>query len=473
MSSSNDAVSRPATAEEVPAKVRRKAVVAAAIGNFVEWFEFALYGFFASAIAMNFFPAAAGAPSLIATFAAFGVSFVLRPLGALVFGHYGDRMGRRVTLSLAILGMSVSTFAIGLLPTHAQVGMLAPVLLVVTRVVQGFSAGGEFGGATAYMVEYAPANRRAFYGSWQFFTQFLAGFVAALVGAVLSSTLSGGDLEAWGWRVPFLLTLPLGLIGLYLRLKMDETPEFRREEARRKEGQVRTPDKAPLVAVVREHWTSVLRIVGLLVVGTTAIYMMEAFWPAFLVGQVGIEQSEMFTAMMIAIAVKIVLIPLWALWSDRVGRRKPFLVGSAALLAVSAVPVYQLLLQGEFATTVAGYLLLVFAVSPMTGCLATAMAEAFPAGVRYSALSLAYSIGVSVFGGFSPLILAALVEYTGSELSPAYYLTGTAVVSLLAALLFRETGTRGRVLPSDDAEGSVGDGTAAKSTLVDGAERTA
>lgn len=414
----------------VPPAVRRRAVVAASIGNFIEWFEFGLYGFFAAAIAANFFP---GSQSLIATFAAFGISFILRPLGALIFGHYGDRMGRRATLSVSIIGMSVATFVIGILPTHASIGLAAPILLVLARVVQGFSAGGEFGGATAFMVEYAPQHRRTFYGSWQMFTQFAATFAATVIGALLSASMAPEVLNEWGWRIPFLITLPLGAIGLYLRLRLDETPEFQAESVERTEG------KAPLLVTLREHWSSVLKVIGLIVSGTTCTYMVQAFWPAFLVERLNIPESDMFTAMLVGIGVLIVLIPGLAVLSDRLGRRKPFLVATPLALMVLAIPMYRLVLSGSFALIMAAYVLLGVIMAPSLATIATAIAEAFPTKVRYSGLSLAYSVAVSIFGGSTPLILSSLVESTGNPMSPGYYLVGVAAVSVVAALSLAET----------------------------------
>ncbi|GAB2737633.1 MFS transporter [Salinifilum aidingensis] len=420
------------TAPAVPTATRRKAVLAASIGNFIEWFEYTLFGFFAAAIATNFFPA--GSASLISTFAVFGVAFVLRPLGALTFGHLGDRMGRRGILAAVIVGMSAATFVIGALPTYDSVGVLAPALLLSARVVQGFSAGGEFGGATAFMVEYAPEGRRALYGSWQFFTQFLGALLASAVGTALSIGMSEQALTAWGWRIPFLLTLPLGLLGLYLRLRLDETPQFKEADHER------DAERAPLLAALQEHWRSVLAIVCMIISGTTATYMIEAFFPAYLVNNVGIPQRHMFTAMLLGVSLLVVLIPLWGLLSDRIGRRRPLLIASPLGLAVFAVPIYALLLQATFATTVIAYVALALALSPAMGALATVMSELFPTEVRYSGLSMAYSTAVSVFGGFTPLVLTSLIGVTGSQLSPGIYLAGTAVISLVAAVLVRETG---------------------------------
>ncbi|GAB3678830.1 MFS transporter [Saccharopolyspora tripterygii] len=413
----------------VPMPVRRKAVLAASIGNFIEWFEFGLYGFFAAAIAANFFP---GSHSLIATFAAFGVSFVLRPLGALIFGHYGDRMGRRTTLSISIIGMSAATFVMGLLPDYDGIGVAAPILLVIARVVQGFSAGGEFGGATAFMVEYAPHNRRTFYGSWQMFTQFAATLVATVIGALLSLALSPEALTEWGWRLPFLVTLPLGAIGLYLRLRLDETPEFQAESGGSSGG-------APLMITLREHWRSVLKVIGLIMSGTTCTYMIQAFLPAFLVKTLHIPQVDMFSAMLVGIAALLVTCPAWAVLADRIGRRKPFLVATPVALMVLAVPIYQLILSGSFGMITLAYVLLGLLMAPSLAAISTAIAEAFPTKVRYSGLSLAYSAAVSIFGGSTPLILSTLVEFTGNPMSPAYYLIGVAAVSAVAAWSLADT----------------------------------
>ncbi len=415
----------------VPAPVRRKAVLAASIGNFIEWFEFGLYGFFAAAIAANFFP---GSHSLISTFAAFGVSFVLRPLGALVFGHFGDRMGRRTTLSISIIGMSAATFIIGLLPNYDGIGLAAPILLVAARVVQGFSAGGEFGGATAFMVEYAPPHRRTFYGSWQMFTQFAATLVATVIGALLSMALTPEALTDWGWRVPFLVTLPLGAIGLYLRLRLDETPEF---QASSPEG-----SSAPLMITLREHWPNVLKVIGLIISGTTCTYMVQAFWPAFLVKNLNVPQADMFTAMMVGISALLLTCPAWALLADRIGRRKPLLIATPLALMVLAVPMYQLILSGSFALITLAYVLLGLLMAPSLAAISTAIAEAFPTKVRYSGLSLAYSAAVSIFGGSTPLILSTLVESTGNPMSPAYYLIAVAAVSVLAAIALTDTATK-------------------------------
>lgn len=425
------------TTAPIAQSTRAKAVLAASIGNFIEWFEYTLYGFFAAAIALNFFPG--GSSSLIPTFAVFGVAFVLRPLGAMTFGHFGDRIGRRAVLAVVIVGMSLATFLIGVLPSYETAGMLAPVLLLLARAVQGFSAGGEFGGATAFMVEYAPEGRRSFYGSWQFFTQFLGALTASGFGTLLSVLLGEQAVNDWGWRIPFLLTLPMGLIGLYLRVKLDETPEFQREKSAEAAP---AEAAAPLLVTLREHGRSVLTIIFMIISGTTATYVVQAFLPAYLVETVGLPQWQVFTAMPIGLTVLVTSVPLWALLADRVGRHKPFLVAAPLATAVGAVPTFYLLLHGSLLSAVAGYVLMAVLFSPALGSLATAMSDIFPTEVRYSGLSLAYGIAVSVFGGFTPLLLAWLADSTGNDLAPAWYLAATGVVSLVAALLLPETGRR-------------------------------
>lgn len=429
------------------AALARKTVAAASIGNFIDFFEYGLYGLFSATIALNFFPGE-GESSLVLTFAAFGVSFLLRPLGAVVFGHFGDRFGRRGTLAVTILGISVATFVIGVLPPTRSVGVLAPVLLVIARVVQGFSTGGEFGGATAFMVENAPPGKRARYGSWQMFTQFLATVAATAIGTVLTATLSGPTLNEWGWRIPFVLTLPLGLIGLYLRLRTAETSEF--TEA----AQSGQAEKAPVKVVLAEHWRTLLKIIAYTIVGTTATYMVSGFWPGFLVEHAGVPQSRVFIATLVGTLALVASVPFWAWWADRIGRHKPFLLSSSIALGVVAFPVYFLVLDGRLGTLIIGYLLLNLALAVGLGCAATAMADMFPTRVRYTGLSIGYSVGISLFGGATPLILNGVVSGTGTQLAGAGYLVLVAAISLIGIALFPETGSRAHRRGSSTREGA-------------------
>lgn len=282
-----------ATEDKVqPAEVRKKAVIAAVIGNFVEWYDFTIYGYLAVVIAPLFFPAEDRLVSLMAAFAVFGVAFVMRPVGALFFGNIGDKIGRRNTLSAVILIASGATFLIGLVPSYETIGIVAPLLLVLARIVQGFAVGGEFGGATAFMVEYAPDNKRGLYGSWQFITQGASLIVGLLIVIGLTALVSEEALFSWAWRVPFLIALPMGLIGLYLRLRLEDTPAF--QAVKEHHEVVRTP----LMESLRAHGRDLLRIVGLTWVLTGFFYLL-IFMPTFLSEQLDVPLSQGFTAVLL------------------------------------------------------------------------------------------------------------------------------------------------------------------------------
>lgn len=420
----------------VEAATRRKAVVAATIGNFVEWYDFIIYGYFATVIAAQFFPSEEPLAGILATFAVFGVSFLVRPLGALVVGSYGDRMGRRGTLAVVVLLMSGATFLIGVTPTYAQIGALAPVILALARALQGFSAGGEFGGATSFMIEYAPEDRRALYGSWQAFTQGVAAAVGVTLGVVLSSALPEAAFNAWGWRIPFLIALPLGLIGLYLRLRLEDTPHFR---AVREEREV---ESSPLRETLRTHGGDILKVVGAIVFGTALTYLL-IFLPTYLTEVVGLSQTRALGANLVGVAALLILCPTSAILSERVGR-KPFLVGPALGAAILAIPIF-LLLQGSYAAVLLAHVCVGGLIGLFGGAYPAAFSEMFPTNVRYSSLSLGYSVSVSIFGGFAPLIFTYLLQSTGNPIAPAYYILGAGIISVLAALTITETA--GRPLP--------------------------
>lgn len=407
---------------------RRKVVFAATVGNFVEWYDFGIYAVLAPTLATLFFPSAERWASLLATFAVFGVAFLVRPIGAVVIGSYGDRLGRRGVLALVILLISGATFGIGLLPTYGTVGVLAPTALVVLRLVQGFSAGGEFGGATSYLIEYAPPGRRGLYASWQPFSQGLALLVGLLLAAALS-LLPPDAYLSWGWRVPFLVALPLGLVGLYVRLRLDETPSFQQLQ------RARQVESAPFRQTVRQHPGALFRVIGVIALLTALAYLV-VFLPTYFAEAVGRSRVEALGGTILCVVVGLVAMPFVAAFSDRVGRR-PLILGACVGSLVGIVPVFYMM-QGSPLLRVSGLLLLGFLVG-VGGCAVAAFAELFPTGVRYSGLSIGYAFGVSIFGGVSPLVFSYLISVTGSSVSPAYYVLGTALVATLAALTFPET----------------------------------
>ncbi|MFB7090318.1 MFS transporter [Streptomyces sp. NPDC056296] len=412
------------------ASLPRRTIVAVAIGNFVEWFDFALYAIFASIIATVFFPSDNELTSLLTTFAVFGVAIVARPAGALLFGHLGDRMGRSRTLSTVILLMSVSTALIGLLPSHATAGAIAPVCLVMLRVFQGFAAGGEYGGAASYVLETAPPERRGLYASIAIWTQLFAVAVGLLTGTLLSRSLTADQLASWGWRLPFLLALPLGAVGLYMRRKLEDPAVF---IAASTSGEVHS---APLAALLRGHGRDLLKVVGLVVYGTSGAYLL-LYLPTYSQTILEVSPGTSFGAALAALLAATASVPVSAAVSDRIGRR-PCLLAMSMIATVLMYPAF-LLLHGDSAAYLAAHLVIGFVVGAYAGPMSAAIAEAFPTALRYSGLSVGYGVATSVFGGMTPLALTALLGATGNQLAPAWFFIATALISFGAAWVTAET----------------------------------
>jgi MFS transporter, MHS family, proline/betaine transporter len=407
-----------------------RAVTAASIGNALEWFDFIIYGFFAVTIAKVFFPAGNDTASLLLTFASFGVTFVVRPFGAIVIGNFGDRHGRKRALTLTISMMMAGTAITAFAPTYSSIGIFAPILIIAARMIQGFSAGGEFGSATVFLAEQNP-KQRGFYASWQFAGQGLSTVLATAFGAVLNSTLTAEQLEMWGWRVPFLFGLLIGPIGYYIRRHVDETPEFQSAQTA----------AAPLRETLAHVKTRLLVALGMIVLVTVAAYT-AVFMPTYAIRELGLPPSAGFLAGLLAGAIQIVLIPLVGALSDKLGRLP---IATAAIVAIlisvhpmfawlAAVPTIETLLsvQAIIGVFVAAY----------AGAIPALMSELFPTRMRTTAMSVSYSFGVAIFGGFAPFINAWLIEVTGSKLAPSYYLMLAAVISLAALAAARRLGFR-------------------------------
>jgi len=395
-------------------------VAAAVIGNALEWFDFTVYSLFSVTIAKVFFPVGTEIGSLLLTLATFGVGFVLRPVGAVVLGQYADRAGRRAALSLIIVLMSVGTAIIALTPGYARIGLAAPILIVVARLIQGFSVGGEFGGATAFLIESAPPDRRGLYASWQFAGQAAAAIAGSLSGVVITSLLTAEQVLAWGWRIPFCLGLLIAPVGLYLRARMAEAPEFERD---RRGG-------APLLDVWRHYREPTIRFFGLTVLGTAATYLVLFYMPTYATRLLGIPYRDSFVAATIASLLLFALNPVAGRLSDRIGRER-LLLAAAIGLALLAYPSFLLLTQLRSLPVlliVQGGLAACLAM--FTGPSAALVGEMFPPHVRSTGLSLGYNLAVPIFGGFAPFIVAGLD--TGDHLAPAYYMIACAVPTLLA-----------------------------------------
>lgn len=428
-------------------RASRRSLVGGCVGNFIEWYEFGVYGYFATVIAGAFF-ATSGAgdlEALVKTYASFAIAFFFRPVGAWLFGRVGDRVGRRPTLVLVLLLMALGTALIGVLPTRATVGAAAPVLLTLVRILQGLSAGGEFGGAVSLMTEHAPAGRRGLYGSWQSFTVALGLLGGAGTAAVLAVVLSDQQLHAWGWRIPFLLALPLGAAALWVRLKVEETPVFRAataEEAPAVSPAGESAPEAPTstgVAIL----LGILRLMGWAAAGYTFLVVL----PSYLQVSLGTSFRESLIAGVIANAgFAASILPAGAL-SDRVGRR-PLMVTGAALIAVLALPMLNLL-QAPGTSTGTKFLV-VFVAGAIVGLMAgpgpAMLAEMFHTTVRYTGLGVSYSLANAVFAGSAGLIITEVIKRTGNADIPAWYVIATCVVSALACLGLRADDHR-RALP--------------------------
>jgi len=425
-------VRAPDSLSAINAVQRRKAITAACIGNFIEYYDFVVYGYFATVIAKLFFPSSDTAASLLLTFAAFAVSYVARPVGALIFSHLGDRHGRRTPLAVSVILIAVSTTVIGLLPTYGQIGVAAPLILTFARMVQGISVGGEYGGATSFTPEYSASRRRGYYTGWQTFTIGLALFTGGGVATILSAGLSEQALSSWGWRLPFLVGAPLGLIGLYLRMRLGETPHF---EAARAHADV---ERAPLLAGIRRQWRSLVIGMGVVVTPAICIYILFVYTPTYLGQVVGHSRFEAQAANLAGLAFYCALIPFFARLSDRVGR-KPLMIAGTVALATVTYPAFLMLGSTDFLIVVLGLCLLGLAFAPHSAVMLAVVAELFPTPVRYTGLSLSLNIPVTLLGGTAPLIATFLISWSGNPAAPAFFVIAGAIVSLVAALAARET----------------------------------
>ncbi len=415
-----------ATAE---ARRTRRSLVAGTVGNFVEWYEFGAYGFFATVIAANFFSttSTSDAESLIKTYASFALAFFFRPIGAAVFGRLGDRIGRRPTLIIVLLLMTGSTTLIGVLPTYAAVGAAAPWLLTLVRALQGLSAGGEFGGAVSIMTEFAPRTKRGLYGAWQSFTVALGLLAGAGLAATLATVLSKEALFDWGWRVPFLLALPLGLVALWLRLRLDETPNF----AKVQREAAPPADKAEVAKAIA---LGIGRLMGWSAAGYTFLVVMPSYLQATLNATF---QQALVATVLANLGFAVSILPAGWL-SDRIGRR-PVMVTGAALVVVLAFPLMNLLQDKESSNAGKGFA--IFAAGLVVGLMAgpgpAMLAEMFPTRARYTGLGLAYSLSNAVFSGSAGLIITELIKRTKNIDIPAYYVVATCAVSVIALLTLR------------------------------------
>ncbi|WP_157573752.1 MFS transporter [Nocardia jejuensis] len=415
------------------------------MGNATEWFDYGVYAATATYLTDAFFPGDLGT---LGTMLGFAVSFLLRPLGGMVWGPMGDRIGRKAVLAITILLMAASTGAIGILPTHATAGVLAPILLIGLRVVQGFSTGGEYGGAATYLAECATDRKRGFLGSFLEFGT-LAGFVGGSSVVLACQLALGSDaMHDWGWRIPFLLAVPLGLIGWYLREKLDESPVFT-EVA---EAETKTPPTG-LRELFTNYRREILTLAGLVVALNVVNYTLLTYQPTYLQKTIGLGESSTTAMMLIGQLVMMVTLPFFGRLSDRVGRRPMWLV-SLVGLAVLAVPMYWLMGQGT-GWAITGFIVLGLLYVPQLSTISSTFPAIFPTHVRYAGFALGYNVSTAAFGGTAPLINEAVIEKTGWTLFPAMYMVAASLIGLVAWNFLRETaGTslRGTEVPEAESE---------------------
>lgn len=413
--------------EDLDMSIMRRSIVAAALGNTVEWFDFGAYGFLATTLGTVFFPSASHTVSLLSAFVAFGVAFLMRPLGGFVLGPLGDRLGRRRILATTILLMSGVTFAIGLLPGFDSIGVLSPALLILCRLVQGFSTGGEYGGAATFVTEQAPTRRRGFITSWLEFSSLVGFALGASVATGLTASLPDAAMASWGWRVPFLLAGPLGIIGLYLRLRIEETPRFKELT------QVRQVARAPLRESLARNRGGILRVLAIGPMANSGQYMLFTYMPSYLSSDKSLGLSATTSLMVVLVAIVFMLIVITGIGalSDRIGR-KPVMLTSGVGLILFTYPIFMLISAGSWPPIVAGLLLLAALVVMNQAVLPSTLAAFFPTRTRYSGLSAGYNLGVAVFGGTTPFIATFLTSVTGNGLAPAFYLMATATMAVIA-----------------------------------------
>lgn len=401
-------------------------IAAAILGNALEWYDFTIYGYMAVTIAQLFFPSTSSWTPLLSAFAAFGVAYVVRPFGGIALGYVADLYGRKSVLIMVIALMTAGTAMVALAPSYASIGVAAPALIVCARLLQGLSAGGEFGSAASFLVEHAPRGRRGYFGAWQFAGQGAAVFVSGLIGAGLNWALSADQIAAWGWRLPFLLGLLIGPVGVVIRARLEETPDF---VSNRTASPIR---RSPLFAVLAQHKATIAIGLALVVGGTAMFYVLVVFMPTYVVGVLHLPAPIGFAAPIISGFVLAVFCPVMGWSSDRFGRRA-IMAATAAIGFILLAPAFLWLDAAPSAAKVAAIAVLFGLIfAGYAGPFSAALADLFPVGVRATGMSIAYNLGVGIFGGFSPLIVAWLIAATGDKLAPCYYVMACLAISLAA-----------------------------------------
>ena len=415
----------------------RKVTIAASIGSAIEYFDLVIYGAMASVLANVFFPGDNDTAKLLNTFAVFALAFLARPLGGLLWGPLGDKIGRKRTLGTIIVVMALATAGIGLLPGYASIGILAPLGLVLLRFIQGISAGGEMPGAATFVAEHSPDNRRAYQSSFLQWAVTTGQISALLVATLLVTTVSAEDMRSWGWRVPFLLALPVGAIGLYIRSRVEETPLF--DKIEEKGAKVEHPIKS-LLGTAR-GWKMLGRSQFFNLPASIPAYLLLTFMPAWLVSSVHLTRGQALTSVTIAVVAAMVMQPIGARASDRFGRR-PLLFTICVAELILAYPAFMLLHVGGHFFATAGLVLIGVVHGLATGCQAAPTLESFPTKIRYTGYALSLGLSTALLAGPTPYVATWLISITGSSYAPAWMIMICAVPALIGVFFIRETSNR-------------------------------
>ena len=407
----------------------RKVVISGMIGNALEWYGYALYAQFAYIIGVEFLPQTEFVE--IITWVLFGAGFVVRPLGGILFGQIGDRFGRKAALVVGIVMMAVPTAAIGLLPSYNSIGIAAPIILVIIRLVQGFSLGGEFSGCIAYIVEHSPADKRGLAGSASFVSMCLGMLMGVGVSNLFTWGLNEEDLLAWGWRIPFILGLLIGFVGLYIRLHLDESPIYKAAKA---SGFL---SATPLRETIIKHWRKVLMAIAVYINVTAPFYTTTVFMKYYM-QTLGYSEHEGSTVCAIILITMSIFFPISAYISDRIGR-KPVIICASVMLILTMYPIFLALNSMNYTIAILSQILFSAIVGIYMGPVPTLLVELFPTRVRFTGVALSYNLSAVIFGGFTPAIGVYLYKHTGDQLALSYYLTGLAIFCLIIISFYKET----------------------------------
>jgi MHS family proline/betaine transporter-like MFS transporter len=412
-------------------KINKKVIISGMLGNGLEWYDYALYGHMAIIITKLFFPTVDPVVGLIATYGTFAAGFLARPLGAVLFGYIGDTFGRRTALAIAILMMAIPTGLIGLLPTYAEWGVVAPICLILIRVLQGLSMGGEFSGAITYMVEHSPQNKRAVAGSAAIISLILGFLLGSIVSTSFASALSQEDFESWGWRVPFLLGIIVGVVGFYIRSHCDESPAY--EEAKA-EGSL---SKRPVRDAFKKHPLNMLQAFCIYLFVTMPFYMISIYFIAYTTKQLEQPYEEALLINSFAMLAMLISVPISAYISDRIGRKKVLITG-ILMMFVIIYPAFQLMhIHDNFYAILAGQVMLGLILGIYLAPVPAVLVELFPTSIRFTGMSLSYNL-CAILGGLTPMLSTWLISETGNNDSIMYIILGAGTASFITLLFYRD-----------------------------------